>query len=62
MADELRFLTVPDVMARTGLARHEVYRLINMRRLESVRIGRCRRVPQHAVNKLIDSLEVKDGM
>lgn len=62
MGDELWFLTVPDVMERTGLARHEVYRLINLRRLESVRIGRARRVPWHAVNKLIDSLDVKDGV
>jgi len=62
VVDELWFLTVPDVMARTGLARHEVYRLINLRRLESVRIGRARRIPQHAVSKLIDSLDVKDGV
>lgn len=62
MVDELWFLTVPDVMERTGLARHEVYRLINLRRLESVRIGRARRIPQRAVNKLIDSLGVKDGV
>jgi excisionase family DNA binding protein len=62
MLGELWFLTVPEAMERTGLARHEVYRLINMRRLESVRIGRARRIPLHAVNKLVDSLGVKDGV
>lgn len=62
MSDEAWLLTVPEVMGRTGLARHEVYRLINMRRLESVRIGRARRVSLRAVNKLIDSLDVKDGV
>ena len=62
MADDLRFLTVPDVIERTGLARHEVYRLINLRRLESVRIGRARRVQLHAVNTLVDLLDVKDGV
>lgn len=59
--DELWFLTVPDVMARTGLARHEVYRLINLRRLESVRIGRARRVPEYAVARLLND-RVKDGV
>lgn len=61
MVDELWFLTVPDVMARTGLARHEVYWLINLRRLESVRIGRARRVPAHAVTRLLND-RVKDGV
>lgn len=60
--DELWFLTVPDVMERTGLARHEVYQLINLRRLESVRIGRARRIPEYAVSKLVDSFDVKDGV
>jgi hypothetical protein len=41
---------------------HEVYQLINLRRLESVRIGRARRIPEYAVSKLVDSFDVKDGV
>jgi excisionase family DNA binding protein len=59
VSDETWLLTVPQVMERTGLARHEVYRLINMRRLASVRIGRCRRVPLSAVHELSDGSNVK---
>jgi excisionase family DNA binding protein len=62
MIDDTRMLTVPDVMARTGLARHQVYQLINMRRLESIRIGRCRRVPIAAVDRLVESHDSKDGV
>jgi excisionase family DNA binding protein len=54
-------LTVPDVMEQTGLARHQVYQLINMRRLKSVRIGRCRRIPFSAVSDLINILGM-DGV
>jgi excisionase family DNA binding protein len=38
-------LTVEDVMARLQVGKHTVYRLIRSRRLDSVQIGRCRRIP-----------------
>ena len=41
-------LTVADVMARLQVGRHTVYDLIRSRRLLSVRIGRCRRIPAGA--------------
>jgi predicted DNA-binding transcriptional regulator AlpA len=44
--DEL--LTVPDVMARLKLGRSTV-----SRRLPSITIGRCRRIPARAVREYI---------
>jgi excisionase family DNA binding protein len=42
-------LTVPQVMDRLQVGKHVVYQLIRSRRLASVRIGRCRRIPAEAV-------------
>ncbi|MEU0967466.1 helix-turn-helix domain-containing protein [Streptomyces sp. NPDC005917] len=52
MADE-ELLTVPDVMARLKLGRSTVYDLIRSRRLPSLTIGRCRRIPARAVRDYI---------
>lgn len=41
--DEL--LTVPQVMALLKLGRSTIYDLIRSRRLASITIGRCRRIP-----------------
>ena len=49
--DEL--LTVPDVMARLKLGRSTVYDLIRSRRLSSITIGRCRRIPARALSDYI---------
>jgi excisionase family DNA binding protein len=49
-------LTVGEVMARLQLGRHTVYDLIRSRRLRSVLIGRCRRIPANALRDFIDSL------
>lgn len=49
-------LTVADVMARLQVGRHTVYDLIRSRRLHSVRIGRCRRIPAASLNRYLDSL------
>ncbi|MEW2403430.1 helix-turn-helix domain-containing protein [Streptomyces sp. NPDC046862] len=49
--DEL--LTVPDVMKRLKLGRSTVYDLIRSRRLPSITIGRCRRIPARAVREYI---------
>jgi excisionase family DNA binding protein len=49
-------LTVAQVMARLQVGRHTVYDLIRSRRLRSVLIGRCRRVPVVALREFLDSL------
>jgi excisionase family DNA binding protein len=49
-------LTVDDVMARLQVGKHTVYDLIRSRRLHSVRIGRCRRIPTASLQRYIDSL------
>ena len=54
-------LTVPQVMERTQLGRHKIYELINTRRLASVRVGRCRRIPAVAVDKLVSDLIERGG-
>jgi excisionase family DNA binding protein len=55
--------TVDDVMARLQVGRHTVYQLIRSRRLHSVRIGRCRRIPATALTTYLDMLskEADDG-
>ncbi|SQD94582.1 DNA binding domain, excisionase family [Parafrankia sp. Ea1.12] len=49
-------LTVDEAAALLGIGRSTVYDLIRGRRLESVRIGRARRVPRTAVLAYIDRL------
>ncbi|MEU9609590.1 helix-turn-helix domain-containing protein [Streptomyces sp. NPDC048057] len=46
-------LTVPDVMARLKLGRSKVYDLIRTRRLISIKIDGCRRIPSDAVHDFI---------
>ncbi|MER5378427.1 helix-turn-helix domain-containing protein [Streptomyces sp. NPDC002553] len=48
-------LTVPDVMARLKLSRSKVYDLIRTRRLASIKIDGCRRIPADAVREFIQS-------
>ncbi|MEU0119365.1 helix-turn-helix domain-containing protein [Streptomyces bobili] len=50
--DEL--LTVVEVMACLRLGRSKVYDLIRTRRLPSVTIGRCRRIPVSALSDFIE--------
>ncbi|MFI1470615.1 helix-turn-helix domain-containing protein [Streptomyces wuyuanensis] len=46
-------LTVPEVMARLKLGRSKVYDLIRSRRLTSVKIDGCRRIPTDAVRDFV---------
>jgi excisionase family DNA binding protein len=62
VSEETLLLTVPDVMARMQIGRHKVYELINTRRLASVRIGRCRRIPAAAVTNLVNGLMDGSGV
>ncbi len=54
-------LTVEDVMDRLQLGKHSVYRLIRSRRLHSVQIGRCRRIPTVALERYLESLMKEAG-
>jgi excisionase family DNA binding protein len=43
-------------MAGLQVGKHTVYHLIRTRRLRSVLIGRCRRIPATALREFLDSL------
>ena len=45
------------VMARTGLSRSAVYRVINEGKLKTVKIGRSVRVNEKELNRFINDLE-----
>jgi excisionase family DNA binding protein len=51
-----KLLTVPEVMAVLSLGRCKVYDLIRSGRLESVKVGRDRRIPVDAIDDFIDQL------
>lgn len=46
-------LTVPEVMTRLKLGRTKVYDLIRTRRLVSIKVDGCRRIPDTAVHAFI---------
>ncbi|MZF85962.1 helix-turn-helix domain-containing protein [Streptomyces sp. SID5643] len=46
-------LTVPEVMTRLKYGRSKVYDLIRSKRLRSITEGRCRRIPESAVEEYI---------
>ncbi|MER7836633.1 helix-turn-helix domain-containing protein [Streptomyces sp. NPDC096040] len=46
-------LKVPEVMARLKYSRSKVYDLIRTKRLASIKEGRCRRIPESAVQDYI---------
>jgi excisionase family DNA binding protein len=54
-------LTVGQVMARLQVSKHTVYHLLRTRRLRSVRIGRCRRIPTTALAAYLRELGEVDG-
>jgi excisionase family DNA binding protein len=45
------------VMARTGLSRSAVYRVINEGKIKTVKIGRSVRISEQELNRFINSLE-----
>lgn len=49
-------LKLSEVMAKTGLSRSAVYRVINMGQLKTVKIGRSVRVKEIDLHRFIDSL------
>jgi excisionase family DNA binding protein len=55
MASSSRFLTVAEVAARVRVSKMTVYRLVHSGELEAVRVGRSFRVPEDAVNQLLEN-------
>ena len=45
------------VMARTGLSRSAVYRVINEGKLKTIKIGRSVRISEQELNRFINALE-----
>ena len=45
------------VMARTGLSRSAVYRVINEGKIKTVKIGRSVRISEQELNRFINDLE-----
>jgi excisionase family DNA binding protein len=50
------YLTVEEVAQALRISRWKVYELIRSRDLASFRVGRCRRVPAHAVAEMVARL------
>lgn len=53
---EQQLLTVPEVMAILRLGRCTVYDLIRSGRLESIKVGRSRRIPAAAIDAFVCQL------
>jgi excisionase family DNA binding protein len=50
------YLTVGEVAERLKISRWKVYELIRSRELASFQVGRCRRIPAHAVADMVAKL------
>lgn len=53
---ECLLLTIVEVGAKLGIGRSSVYELIRKQQLETVKIGRCTRVPAVAVATFVERL------
>jgi excisionase family DNA binding protein len=56
---EKLLLTVPEVAERLGLGKSTIYALIASREIESVNIGRARRVPREAIDAFVARLRAE---
>jgi excisionase family DNA binding protein len=56
---EQELLTVNRVAAMLGISRVRIYELINEGRLESVKLGRLRRIPADAVDDFVRRLRAE---
>ncbi len=54
MTEGTRFMTVAEVADQIRVSKMTVYRLVHSGELEAVRVGRSFRVPEHAVDELLD--------
>jgi excisionase family DNA binding protein len=60
MSDKLLF-TVPEAAQVLSLGDSKTWELIAAGELESVRIGRARRVPRDALDRYVESLRTNDS-
>jgi len=54
MTEGTRFMTVAEVADQIRVSKMTVYRLVHSGELEAVRVGRSFRVPEHAVEELLN--------
>lgn len=59
MSEGLKLLTIEQAADRLAIRRTSLYRLLDSGELESVHIGRARRIPEDAVDRFIESLRTK---
>ena len=55
MDTERLLLTIPEVAIRLGLGRSLVYQLVMRGEIDSIKVGRARRVPTVALDQFIHS-------
>jgi excisionase family DNA binding protein len=60
MGDEIVLLKVPEAAKRLSLSRSKVYELIAAGAIDSVTIGRSRRISSAAIEKSIRGLQVDE--
>ena len=60
--DEKRLLTVAEAAKRLGIGRSHTYIYVLRGELESVKLGRSRRVPAEAVDKFVEKLRSEQGL
>ena len=59
--DALGMFTVPEAAALMSLGRRTVWRMVASGEIESVKVGRSRRIPRQAVADYIASLRAAKG-
>jgi excisionase family DNA binding protein len=59
--NEKLLLTVPEVAEMLGLGRSKVYELLSSE-IESVQVGRARRVPRDALDAFVTRLREENGL
>lgn len=61
MSEPVRLLSAEQVAQRTNLGRTTVFGLIASGDIESIKIGKLRRVPVEAVDAFIEKLRAEQG-
>lgn len=57
--DEKRLLTIPEAALRLGIGRSHAYIYVLRGDLESVKLGRSRRVPVEAIDAFVERLRAE---
>ena len=53
---EKLMLTPEEVASALGISRRKVYELMHTRSIDSVKIGKCRRIPRIALDRFVEKL------